>query len=101
MDKATEILGEIFKDYNPLHTNNEPSFNVCLISMHLGEAARVVVEHGGLASGMDHLKERYMVALREELIQVAAIAVAAIETLDKVQLKKSEDNKNATQTIKY
>jgi hypothetical protein len=99
MDQVTKILGEVFKDYMPLKF--ESDVNVCVLAAKMGEVAKIVVEKSDLPSGSNHLRKMYNESLRHELVHLAAISVAAIESLDINELRISEENKNATQAVKY
>lgn len=64
--------------------NHRPERWVCILVEEIGEVAKSVLENNAaLHDGHYNLAERYTAQIREELIQVAAVAVAAIESIDR------------------
>lgn len=65
--------------------NHTPIEWIAILSEEVGEASKEALEHHWAGSHYGHDPER-LGRLRSELIQVAAVAVAAVESLDRNEL---------------
>lgn len=66
--------------------NHSPLEWMAILSEEVGEAAKEALEHHWAGTHYPHDPER-LKRYRAELIQVAAVAVAAIESLDRNEMK--------------
>jgi NTP pyrophosphatase (non-canonical NTP hydrolase) len=102
MDK---ILGEIKHErkrqddkWGP--QNHAPMVWNGILAEEFGEVAKAVNEvHFSEQPG--ELRNSWLKNYREELIQTAAVCVAAVESLDRNELKPKEDEHGATKKITY
>jgi NTP pyrophosphatase (non-canonical NTP hydrolase) len=68
--------------------DHEPTVYMTILTKEVGEAAKEAIEWWMSArNGMDVMASRHLDLLREELVQVAAVAVAMVECLDRDEWK--------------
>lgn len=81
--------------------NHNPNKWFVILCEELGEAAKECYE-AGETEQPGELRNAFWRSCREELLQVAAVAVAMVESLDRNELKPVEDEGHAKmQTTKY
>jgi hypothetical protein len=82
--------------------NHAPIIWIGILTEEVGEAAKAGNEIHFHKSHQGELYKGWLKNYREELIQVAAVATAAVESLDRNELKHKEDEGHAKeQTAKY
>jgi hypothetical protein len=73
---------------------------ITILGEEFGEAAKAAYE--AMTSGPGELQKGWLNNYREELIQTAAVCVAAVESLDRNELRISEEQASGkTTSIKY
>lgn len=72
--------------------NHSPAGWMAVLMEEVGEAAREVAQGWIEPVSLDGHSRRTAERLRQELIQVAAVAVAAIESLDRNELRRRGEN---------
>ena len=70
--------------------NHDPFVWNTILLEEVGEAAKEILEGHFVESSFARNKRGYYQTARTELVQVAAVAVAMIESLDRNELKTSE-----------
>lgn len=85
----TEVANERIKqDLKWGEQNHRPADWITILVEEVGEASKAALESKFLVCGKEGLTTRKALEnLREELIQVAAVAVASVESLDRNELR--------------
>jgi len=67
--------------------DHPPVYWIGILTEELGEAAREAIEIEPMAERGERSPDESLVRLRQELVQLAAVAVAAIEAIDRIPIE--------------